>query len=141
MALILSLTACAKNELYVGYNFPDNYQERLKIGRTSKSDVLEFMGSPTTESSYGESTFYYIAQKQISKSFFQPKIEQQDVVALTFNSKGILTQAKHYDMNDYKAMQLDETRTTLKGNEMGMLEQMMHNVGRFGGGKTKAPGS
>lgn len=137
IVVILSLSGCAKNELYVGYSFPENYQEHLKVGRTTKNEVLQLMGSPTTESSYGDLTYYYISQKQISKSFFQPKVEGQEVLALTFNSKDMLKQAKHYDIHDYKATQLDEAKTTLKGNEMGVLEQMMHNVGRFGGGKPK----
>lgn len=137
--ILVGLVGCAKNELYVGYSFPENYQEHLKIGRTTMDDALQLLGTPTTQSSYGDPTYYYISQQQISTSFMLPKVEKQDILALTFNKKGTLIKAQHYDIHDYKKItQEDATRTALKGNEMGVMEQMMHNVGRFGG-KTKPP--
>lgn len=134
-----ALSGCVKNESHIGYNFSDHYQERLKENITTKDEVLENMGSPTIESTYGDSVYYYITQKQISKAFFSPKVVDQKILALTFNKKGVLMQIKQYGVQEFKDLELDPNRTKLKGNEMGVLEQLMTNVGRFGGGK-KSPG-
>lgn len=135
--VLLTLSGCARNEIFVGYSFPENYQERLKIGRTNKDDVLEFMGTPTSESTFGDKKYFYVAQKQVSKTFLQPVVETQEVLEISFDQKGLLNMAKIYDIKNHQMIMLDEKRTILKGNEMGVFEQMMHNIGRYGGKTAK----
>lgn len=139
LVIMTALSGCVKNESHIGYNFPDHYQERLKKNITTKDMVLDNMGSPTIESTYGDSVYYYITQKQVSKAFFHPKVVDQKIIALTFNKKDILVQIKQYGLQEFRDLELDHNRTELKGNEMGVLEQLMSNVGRFGSAK-KSPG-
>jgi outer membrane protein assembly factor BamE (lipoprotein component of BamABCDE complex) len=135
MGMLFVLAGCAKNESIIGYSFPDGYEQHLKVGRTSKDDVIQLLGAPTTESSYGEKTYYYISQRQYYKAFMEPVLEDQKVLALKFNKNDVLSAASQYDLNDYKSIEHDNSKTELRGNEMGVLEQMMHNVGRFGSKK------
>lgn len=135
IAILFAVTGCVKNEAYIGYSFPDGYDANLKVGHTTKDMVIESLGAPTTESSYGDSTYYYISQKQYSKTFMQPVLEEQKVLALVFNDKEVLSSIKHYDLSDYKEIEPDHSKTELKGNEMGVMEQVVHNVGRFGSKK------
>lgn len=135
--LSISLCGCINREDHIGYSFPEGYEKHLKIGKTSRHRVFDVLVSPSTESNYGQITYYYVGQIQSIRTLEHPKVDKQNILALTFNKKGILQSIKHYNIADYKQLSYDERRTILKGNEMGVLEQMIHNIGRFGG-KNKA---
>lgn len=131
LGIFLLITGCTRHES-VGYVFPENYSSKLHLGKTTESQVLDIMGSPSVTSDYGDRCFYYVAQKLTYTPFSKRKLVEQHVLALKFN-KGVLVDLQRYDSNKPSAVAIDKARTKLPGHEMGIFEQMIHNIGRFKG--------
>ncbi len=140
LSISVALGGCATKEYYYGYSFPIHDRQYLHIHKTTIGEVRQLMGSPTTESNFGNKVYYYVSQQQTRVAFLAPKVEQQRVLALTFDSKGVLSEIKDYTLNDALYVQFDEGDTRLKGSETHPLEQIMGNIGKFNAASSK-PGA
>ncbi|MBS0236410.1 MAG: outer membrane protein assembly factor BamE [Proteobacteria bacterium] len=128
----ITVSGCVPNkEYYGGYNFPEDYEKKLVANKTTLAQVQESMGSPTSESSFGDKTYYYIGQHQSRVAFLQPKMESQLVLALTFDKHDILRSVKSYSLAEANEVDFDDSRTRLYGSETGPLEQIVGNIGKF----------
>lgn len=109
--------------------------EKLEVGTQTREDVLRLIGSPSSIANFGDDTWYYISQRQEAMAFFQPKITEQKVTAITFGDNGRIKEIKTYDKQDAKDPGMVGRQTPTVGKELTVLEQIFGNIGRFGGGK------
>lgn len=131
LLICVLLNGCAQKENYYGYSFPPEYIKSLHVHKTNVSDVRQLLGSPTTESNFGDKTYYYIAQQQSRVAFLLPKVEDHQVLALTFDNNGVLSTVKTYTLEEARSIKFDEGNTRLRGSESGALEQIVGNIGKF----------
>ena len=127
---LLVLTSCTVIEETHGANLRQASIENL--GSTStKADVVNALGSPSTKSTYGAETWYYINNDQRRKIIGANEAVSQEVLAITFNEFGTLANVETYDLDD--AMQFNNADRTTKtaGHELTVVEQILGNVGRF----------
>lgn len=136
--LFILLTACAKNERYIGYNFDNNHIENIKVGATTEMEVLEKFGTPTTKTSFADLTYYYIAFKQSNTAFFQPKNDEQLVLEVVFNKQKVVQKVETYTLSHANDIGYVEESTELKGNKLSPIQQIMQNVGKFNTPKSGA---
>ncbi len=106
-----------------------------------KQDVLRLLGSPSTRSSFGEETWYYVSAKRENFAFFKPEITEQDVVAIRFDTDGKVEDVKHFTQADAKDVAVVERTTPTEGQEYGFWEQMLGNIGRFNNQRNGTAGS
>jgi outer membrane protein assembly factor BamE (lipoprotein component of BamABCDE complex) len=109
--------------------------EKLEVGTQSRDDVLRLLGSPSTTASFNDEVWYYISQRQESLAFFEPKIAEQKVTAITFGENGRIKEIKTYGPQDAKDVDMVARKTPTAGKELTVLEQIFGNVGRFGAPK------
>ena len=150
-ASILLLIACA-TQSPSGHLKEDESISSIKPGVTSKSDMVKLMGSPSSESTFGPSTWYYISSIHESRSVFPTKVVDQHVIEVAFDSGNLVTNVKEYGMSDGKKVELASRTTPTEGQKLGFFEQILGNLGRFNKGadnavsndhshRTNAPGS
>ncbi|WP_372396949.1 outer membrane protein assembly factor BamE [Azospirillum sp. HJ39] len=115
----------------------------LQPGQSRRDDVAAVLGTPTSVGTFDPNVWYYIGQKTEKTAFFEPEVTERRVVIAHFDDAGILRQLKTLDKSNGKDIDLVERTTPTSGREMGFLEQMMGNVGRFSAkdAKGKGPGS
>ncbi len=116
--------------------------KQLVDGQSRTSDVEALLGSPSAKSTYGETIWYYISQNQERQGMLAPEVTKQNVVAIGFDEADTVKAIVTYDLKDGKPINIVSKTTPVEGREMTVLDQILGNVGRFGGaGRSMNPGS
>lgn len=128
------LAACVPMEETRGHTYHGNLMQEVKPGEQTRQDVLNQFGSPSSVSGFEDSTWYYISTTTEKHAFMKPEIAQQNVVAIEFDESGKVGKVKRYTMKDGKRIDFAEDQTPTEGHSMGVLEQLLGNLGRFNSG-------
>ena len=56
------------------------------------------------------------------------------MLVIRFNKQGIVQKVEHLDKQDGRELQIVDRKTPTRGKELTILEQLLGNIGRFGGG-------
>lgn len=130
-AAILMLCSCIKNTELVGYTFKSENIDKIKVGQTSKSYIKNTLGSPSLAATYGGDIWYYVATEYETVAFFKPKVKNQKVVEISFGSNDIVSNLKEYSASDAQNVKIISDTTNAQGNDVGVIGQLLGNVGRF----------
>ena len=139
---LLALAACAPKVDEKGYIKQGDIKEGLVIGQTSKQEVLDKLGSPSAQNSFGDETWYYIQSRQETVGFLKPETVDQDVTRIEFDKSGHITKIEDYNEANAQDVKLVTRESPTEGHTLGFFEQVLGNVGRFNkaGTDTAAPG-
>lgn len=141
-ALCLSLscaamTACTPTQATRGNIVEDYRIAEIVPGVSTRTSVLQSLGSPSTQAPFDENIWYYIGQKTEKSGIFDPKVVDKKIVVVAFNNEGVV-QA----IDKVNADQIDvphvRRKTPTSGNEITVMQQLLGNVGRFNKEKTSA---
>jgi outer membrane protein assembly factor BamE (lipoprotein component of BamABCDE complex) len=129
--LTVATVACAPRTANRG-NIPTISQlERLKVGKHSKEYVRGILGTPSTVGTFDKDVWYYIGRRTEKWAFFEEKIMEQQIVAVYFDPKGTIEHIQTYDKNDRREIAIVESKTATSGQKLGVIEQIIGNIGRF----------
>ena len=108
--LFIFIVNCSSNKLSNNHgliSLQAKY-DKIIINKTNKNDILKIIGPPSSVSSFDKNKWFYIQTKRENQSLLKlgiKKIKKNNVLVVTFNSKGILEEKKilkKQDMNDIK---------------------------------------
>ena len=143
-SLVLSLGACSPKVNNGGYIREGDIKSQITVGQSTHEDVRNKLGSPSSQSSFGDETWYYVTDRKEAYAFLKPELVEQDVVSIVFDTNGIVSKIGNYKLDDSKDFELVKRTTPTEGHTLGFFEQVLGNVGRFNGpagkDKTVAPG-
>jgi len=106
--------------------------ETIEQGKQNKEDIISILGSPSTKATFGEQdVWYYIGERTETLAFFEPKLLERKILVIKFDDGGVVKNVASYDASAGKKVELVDRVTPTKGKELGFLEQIMGNVGRF----------
>lgn len=128
---LISLGACVKTTESRGYTLEQADFNNVKVSLSHKNDVLNALGSPSSKSLFGQETWYYMAAKTESIAFLTPKTKEQHVIAISFNEADKVSAINNYDLKDAKQVKFSKDATKTEGNNVGVVKQLLGNVGRF----------
>jgi outer membrane protein assembly factor BamE (lipoprotein component of BamABCDE complex) len=135
-AVLLSavvLTGCAISEDQRG-NLPDpDKLSQLQPGNTTKEQVVRILGSPSSASTFDDNVWYYISRRVKQVAFFSPTVLDQQVYIVDFDDKGVVRDVGHKTLADSRSISPAPGATPAPGRELSFMEQLLGNVGRFGG--------
>lgn len=134
--LAVSVTACSARLDSHG-NIPDpEIVESIRIGKSNRAQVSEMLGTPSARATFDEESWYYVGT-QISKfAFLEEEVLERKVLVVRFDKRGIVRQVERLDKKDGRDVQVVDRKTPTRGKELTILEQLLGNVGRFGGAPT-----
>lgn len=128
----LMTLACCANPVEQRGNRPDpDKLAQIKPGVSTKATVTQLLGSPSSTAAFDDNTWYYISQRTRSVPFSMPKLLDQQVVSIDFDTKGIVRDVNHKTMADAEAITPNPNATPAPGREFTVLEQLIGNFGRF----------
>lgn len=131
LAVMASLAACAPVVESRG-NLPNpELLAQIKPGLQTKEDVGALLGTPSSTAVFGEETWYYISSREEHFAFYKPKELDRQVVAIRFDQGGAVSEIKTLTLKDGKVIDPVDRTTPTAGSEMGFLQQIFGNVGRF----------
>lgn len=131
--LSLTLGGCLTTSTTRGYNIDrmTKQKQAVVVGQTTEAEVKRLLGSPSTESSFGDKTWYYVASKTESVAFLKPKIIDQRVLVVAFDDTGTVNRIHEYTREDAMVLTFNKDHTHTEGNDLTVLQQLLGNVGRF----------
>ncbi|MGQ9367266.1 outer membrane protein assembly factor BamE [Azospirillum sp. ST 5-10] len=137
----LAATACAPTVATRG-NLTDTEQvAAIKEGQSRREDVAALLGTPTQIGTFDPNVWYYIGQRTEKTAFFQPEVVERKVLIVAFDPGGVVSEVKQLDASAGQDIEVVSRTTPTHGRELGFLEQMLGNFGRFGAKEQqKGPG-
>ena len=144
LCALLLLGACGPKVDNGGYVREEDFKDKVQVGKSSREDVRNNLGSPSAQSSFGEDTWYYVTTRTEAYAFLKPEVVQQDVTEITFDKAGVVSKISNYTKNDGEDFTIAKRTTPTEGHTMGFFEQVLGNIGRFNhpdnGSGSVAPG-
>lgn len=139
--IIPLISSCLSTVDKRGYTLDTEALNTVQIGKSSQKDVHDALGSPSSSSNLGDETWFYISNTSEYIAFTKPKIKQQRVDSIAFDKDGIVKSKRVYTEADLHNIKISEDKTPTAGNELGLAEQLLGNIGRFegSGSRTASP--
>ena len=132
LALVLAtaLSACTTAGPQVqGYVIDEQAVAEVKPGMDAKK-VLQILGTPSTVSTVGNQSWYYISQNTNRKYMFErPEITDQRVLAVLFTKSLKVERVANYGMKDGEVFDFNTNTTPTGGTSLSIVRQMLRLVG------------
>ena len=128
--LFLLLTSCG---LKVVENHGQIYEqnvdfEELQVGKTSKKQIVELLGSPSTTSIFdNEQSWIYISSEFKKFVFLDGQNTDQKILILSFD-KETLTKKELLSKKDINDIEYEDTITDSRGKKINWLREFFSNL-------------
>ena len=138
IVLCVALSACIASRVYTRGNLPDPERlSELVPGETTRDDILDSLGSPSSVNTFGNETWYYISEKVEVVAFLSPKVLERKILIVEFNLKSQMTQVVTLGLEAGRELIHAERITPTFGQELTVLDQIIGNFNRFKTGKQR----
>ena len=91
-----------------------NNENLIFLNKSNKNDVIKVLGEPSTKSNFDNNVWFYIEQKKQNKSIIRlgkQYIEENNVLTIYFDNKGIVSNKKFLNKNDLKQIEFAKKET------------------------------
>ncbi|MEQ9813491.1 MAG: outer membrane protein assembly factor BamE [Azospirillaceae bacterium] len=133
LALALATAACGTSALR-GNLVEDRHLSQLQEGVSTTDDVIAALGPPTARATFDEGIWYYIGERTEQFAFLSPEVVERRVVRVQFDGQGRVASLQQLTLDDAREFALVSRETPTLGRELGLLEQLFGNIGRFDAG-------
>ena len=127
----MTLAGCAPLLVIQGYVPDEEILAGIEQGVDTKDAVVTKLGSPSTVATFDDDTWIYVNKRSEVFAFFEPTVLSQNVVAINFDPEGRVQEIRRFTLEDGRLFDLITRETPTQGRELGLLEQLFGNVGRF----------
>ncbi len=132
LVMILALSACIENPEYRGFTTSAVPFDKVIVGTSTREDVRTLLGSPSSVSSFGDETWYYISTFHVRKaSFMTTENRQQKIVAIVFDDAGVVSHIGGNAGEANRPIEFADDVTPTEGNEITVMQQLLGNFGKF----------
>ena len=129
--IFLVMTSCSAVTTVSGYIPLKTKIEQLKIGSSTRYEVLNMLGEPLNYSNENFHSLVYIQQKLETVAFFKPKVSERTIVNLTFDNAGLLSNIDFSEGVHQKTFSMDKKIVVSEGRKLTFWQQMFGNIGNF----------
>ncbi len=127
----LCLGACQPETLNKGYIQDEKAIAQVKVG-SSAEQVILVLGTPSTTSTVGSKTYYYISQRTEQQFQFQkPTIVDQRVLAVYLDKNNKVERIANYGLQDGAIFDFISRRTETGGAEQAFLKNLFRSIGNI----------
>jgi outer membrane protein assembly factor BamE (lipoprotein component of BamABCDE complex) len=131
--LASGLAGCANESFTQGYLLDEQALASVKPG-TDAQQVLQIMGTPSTVSTVGNQTWYYISERmEVKLQFMGPRLVDRRVVAINFTKNLKVEKIANYGLQDGVVFDFVSRKTPTSGNELTMIRQLLRSTGQIAG--------
>ena len=124
-----TLSSCSTKTAVRGNQPTKSQISKIKIGETSREEVVRILGNPSTKGTFDSQVWYYISRETSQWAFLPENIVDQRVIAIYFTPRGKVQHLEQYQTDDRRDVDLVKRETRTTGHELGFWEQMFGNLG------------
>lgn len=135
LATVLLVAGCAAEVSVHGVALDPEDVADVAPGQSDKADVESKLGTPSTVGTFNADVWYYMSETRAQKAFFDPKVLERKIIAITFDEQALVEDVYTYTEVDGQEIKIASRVTPTAGNELTILQQLFGNLGRFGGGE------
>ncbi len=129
----VGLGACAPEMKTHGYTPIPEALARIEPGVDTRSSVQTKIGRPSHRSAFDESGWYYVSSVVEHYAFYEPKVVERTVVAVTFDEADVVAEVNTFGLQDGRVVALDADTTPTYGRQLTIVEQIIGNIGNITG--------
>jgi outer membrane protein assembly factor BamE (lipoprotein component of BamABCDE complex) len=126
-----ALLGCVPQVTNHGYRFDEAALAQVEPGRTTRDEVQQLLGSPSSIATFDGAVWYYVSQRTERMSFYQEDVVNQDVVSFTFDDFGTVRSVDRHGLERAHEVSMVDRETPTSGSELNAFEQFIGNIGRF----------
>lgn len=134
MAIALSvpvtLAACTATYRNHGYVPADDELAQVVIGQTNQSELDGLIGRPSAQGLLTGSAWYYVGSRWEYFGAREPREINREVVAISFSESGTVTNVERFGLERGQVVVLSRRVTESGISSLGLVRQLMGNVGR-----------
>lgn len=138
--LAAALGGCLNRLDTRGYLADEDVIADLIPGVDNRESVQAALGSASLTGTFDKDTWYYFSRTTSTVAFLTPKVRKQSILKITFDNDGNVDEIHNYTLADAREVNLVNRETPTRGRELGLLEQLFGNIGRFTN-QRQAPGA
>lgn len=134
--LALGLAACSLVEAEPqvrGNKIDQELLNELVVGVSTRADVQAMLGTPTARGTFDDDHWFYIAAITRPRVGRVQGIDSQQVLVMNFDQDGVLREVRQLNKDDGRDVGMVARATPTPGNDQTIMQQLLGNVGRFGG--------
>ena len=122
---------CAPTVSNHGHRLDMSVVDQIQPGETSREQVARLLGSPSAVGTFGDKSWYYVAQRTERMTFYQENVAAQDVLRIDFDEQGLVSDVSRRGLETARAVNPADEKTRTLGNELTIVQQFVGNIGRF----------
>jgi outer membrane protein assembly factor BamE (lipoprotein component of BamABCDE complex) len=124
------LSACSTIYRNHGYVPTDVDLELVQVGVSTQQDVADAIGRPSAAGLLNDQGWYYVQSKFKHLGPKKPEEIDRQVVAVTFNDRGVVENVERFGLEDGRVVPLSRrvTETNIKG--VSFLRQLFSSLGQ-----------
>lgn len=122
--------ACAPVQTYSGF-LPERNDVQIadpQPGVDTRETVTQRFGTPSTTAVFDQTAWYYVSSVQERVAFYNPETTERRVMVVRFNGDTVASVEK-FGLERGRLVSYNSNVTPTRGRELGVLEQLLGNVG------------
>lgn len=131
-AAVLALSACEPKVALRGNAPLESRMVEIEPGRSTKREVADLIGTPSTVGTFDDSVWYYMSQRKETWAFYSPEVVEHQVLAFHFDERGVLQEIEEFDETALAEVNYRDKETPTSGRTMSIFEQLFGNFGKVG---------
>jgi len=128
---VVSLAACVERMRAHGYVPDEEDLSLITVGVDTRDTVGDVLGAPSTSGIVDDSGYYYVRSTFRHLGPTAPKVVQREIVAISFDTDGVVTNIERFGLEDGRAVVLSRRVTDSQDGGQGILAQLLRNIGQF----------
>ena len=131
--LFIILSACQIQDPLKthGIIYLENRSKKLIIDKTNKNDVIRIIGAPQIKNEISNSDWIYV-ERVLSKGKYHElgkhKLEENNVLVLSFDKFGILTDKKLFKKEDIKKLKFTKKNTENDLSKKSFVQSFLESI-------------
>jgi outer membrane protein assembly factor BamE (lipoprotein component of BamABCDE complex) len=121
-----------------GYAPDDAVLAKIVVGRDTRDTVAVTLGPPSVDGLLSDKGWYYVQSRWKTQGLTAPKEIERQVVAVSFDDKGIVTNVERFGMERGAIVPLSRRVTTEPVKGESILTQLFANIGVAGAAQQTA---
>jgi outer membrane protein assembly factor BamE (lipoprotein component of BamABCDE complex) len=126
------LSGCATIDIR-GHEIDPDQLKTIEVGVTTKEQVSKLLGTPSSVSPFGNSTWYYMSEVTQRRAFFSSSVLSSNITRIEFDAQNRVCSLDSVTEKDKQIVSHVTRQEPTAGHSFGVLEQIFGNVGRFNG--------
>lgn len=133
--VLLALAGCSDIVRQHGYVPSDDDLAAVVVGKDTRETVAGKVGRPSAGGVMQDGGWYYVQSRWSSRGPTAPRETDRQVVAISYDARGRVSNIERFGLEQGQVVSLSRrvTDTNIKG--VGLVRQLMGNLGRFNPGQ------